>query len=166
MFIAHLPAGYIAAHLLSSRSPAFAQATRVRALLLGSVFPDLDMLYFYFVDRGRHLHHHYWTHLPLFWLAVIAFTYIVAQLVGRRGAASVAVWFGAGVLTHLLLDTPFGGILWLAPFSDQALVLVAVPATRSWWVWSFVLHWSFLVEIAICIVALIMYFRRRRFMPR
>lgn len=40
------------------------------AAMLGSVVPDLDMVYFHFVDGGRTHHHAYVTHWPLFWAAV------------------------------------------------------------------------------------------------
>lgn len=162
MFIAHLPAGYIGASLLTQRSSAETRRHLFAPFVIGSVFPDVDMLYFYFIDHGRHLHHHYWTHLPAFWLASLVGLLLVALLFRSPRIALVASSFVAGVFLHLLLDTPFAGISWFYPFSDHSFYLVSIPATRSWWVWSFVFHWSFLVEIAICIAAVILYFKRRK----
>lgn len=161
MFIAHLPAGYVAAKILEHRWPETQRRNLVIALLIGSVFPDFDMLYFYLVDQGRHLHHHYWTHLPVFWLAVLGVG-LCASRVLRPQLVPVTTSFVAGVFLHLILDTPFGGILWLAPFSDQMFHFVTVPASRSWWVWSFVFHWSFAIELAICVAAALLYLSRRR----
>jgi inner membrane protein len=65
MLIAHLPAGYILGTFARNRWPG--RSGVMAAAMLGSVFPDIDMLYFHFVD-GRQTHHHaYITHWPLFW---------------------------------------------------------------------------------------------------
>ena len=160
MFIAHLPAGYIAAALFEDHWCEKRLRSVFVAILVGSVFPDLDMLYFYLIDQGRRLHHHYWTHLPLFWLLLLAAAIGAARFFRLRFTPAV-IAFVAGVFLHLLLDTPFGGILWLAPFSDHTFPLVTVPATSNWWVWSFVFHWSFTIEIAICVAAAVLYFTRR-----
>jgi len=90
------------------------------------------------------------------------------------GALSLAAWIFrcralgwvggalvAGVFLHLALDTPLGGVLWLYPLSKHSFSWYEVPATRSWWVWSFVLHWSFLSELAICAAAAVVLARRR-----
>jgi inner membrane protein len=161
MFIAHLPAGYIGACLLTHGSAPEQRRSLFAPFLIGSVLPDVDMLYFYLVDHGRHLHHQYWTHLPVFWLAALAGLLLMALLLSSRRLALAGSSLVAGVFLHLLLDTPFAGIAWLYPFSDHSFYLVSIPATRSWWVWSFVFHWSFWFEIVICIAAVILYFRRR-----
>ncbi|WP_295048142.1 hypothetical protein [uncultured Paracoccus sp.] len=56
-------------------------------------------------------------------------------------------------MLHVILDSIAAGIGWLQPFSDLQFNLVAVPAGRSWWVWNFVLHWTFLLELALCVWA-------------
>ena len=161
MFIAHVPAGYICGCVLTDGVPEGEKKGRLISFLIGSVFPDVDMFYFYLFDHGRHHHHHYWTHLPIFWLAVLALSSFVGVFLRAKRFVWIAASFVGGVFLHLILDTPFAGICWLYPFSDQKFYLVTVPATRSWWVWSFVFHWSFLFEIAICIAAAVLYFRRR-----
>jgi hypothetical protein len=108
VFIAHLPAGYLATTaLLHGRQ--LAPAARRRLLRLGlaaSVLPDLDLLYFYLVDGRRHVHHAYLPHLPLAWVAALGAT---AAVLWRRRATSAAraalVVLGANVLLHLVLDT-------------------------------------------------------------
>ncbi|WP_009964697.1 metal-dependent hydrolase [Verrucomicrobium spinosum] len=162
MFIAHLPAGYLGACLLTRRAAAERRHLLFVPFVVGSIFPDADMLYFYLIDQGRHLHHDYWTHLPVFWLAAWGVSLILALILRSRALALAATSFVGGVFLHLLLDTPFAGIRWLYPLSDQSFFLVTVPATRSWWVWSFVVHWTFLFEIVICIAALLLLLMRRR----
>ncbi len=161
MFIAHLPAGYICGCALTDRVSERARKGRFISFLIGSVFPDVDMLYFYLIDHGRHHHHHYWTHLPIFWLAVLALSATIGTLLRTKRFVWIAASFVGGIFLHFILDTPFAGICWLYPLSDQNFYLITVPATRSWWVWSFVFHWSFLFEIAICIAAAVLLFRRR-----
>ena len=160
MFVAHLPAGYICACILAKHAHEEQRRGRFIAFLVGSVFPDVDMLYFYFIDHGRHHHHHYWTHLPIFWLAALAISTLAGLLIRSSRFALAAASFVGGVFLHLILDTPFAGICWLYPLTDQKFYLITVPATRSWWVWSFIFHWSFLFEIAICIAAAALYVRR------
>ena len=45
---------------------------------------------------------------------------------------------------------PAAGIAWGWPVDQQRFLLVEVPAAFDWWVWSFVLHWTFLAELGIC----------------
>lgn len=141
MFIGHLPAGYLITKLAKTRCGSSRQLAA--AALVGSVFPDIDLLYFYLVDHARTLHHHYLTHLPAFWLCVCA-------LGGWSRAGRV---FLLGVLVHLVLDTIAGGVLWLWPFSHSNVVFVDVPARYDWWVWNFIFHWTFLFELALWLAA-------------
>lgn len=153
MLTAHLPSGYVLWRSLP----------RVKwgmpAALAGAVFPDLDMIWFHFVDNRAFHHHYYWVHVPLFWLAVAA---VVLPLVWRTVWRGAALVFLAAVFLHLLLDTIAGGILWGAPVSDHLFALVEVPPTQGTWVWSFVLHWTFLLEVAVWIAAMALILRRRR----
>lgn len=131
-------------------------------ILLGSVLPDVDMLYFYLVDNRNTNHHLYWTHLPIFWVAVLGGVAVIATLLGMVRTRLMALCLFAGIVLHLLLDTLVGGILWLFPYETSQIYLIKVPAVRSWWVWNFVLHWTFMIEIAICVMAAITWFRRRK----
>jgi inner membrane protein len=167
MFIAHLPSGYIAGCFLTEQCLPQHKRAILWSVMIGSVLPDLDMFYFYLVDNGRHLHHTYWTHLPVFWVAMLFATMALAAILRSRFLAIIAGSFIGGVFLHLLLDTPFAGIAWLYPLSNHNFHFVTVPATRAWWVWSFVFHWTFLCEIAICAWAAVLYFgRRSRALPK
>jgi inner membrane protein len=165
MFIGHVPAGYLASTFLLDRARV-PPADRRRMLLIGlatSVLPDIDLLYFYLIDHRRHVHHTYLPHLPAFWLVVFAIW--AAALLLRR--TSRVGWLALGVtslnvLLHVVLDTLAGGIEWAWPFSRTAFVLASVPRHYEPWYLNFVLHWTFLLEIALAAAALVVLLLRRR----
>ena len=66
----------------------------------------------------------------------------------------------AAILLHILLDSLVGDIMWLWPVSRDLYALFTVPARYSHWLISFVLHWSFAVELMICAVAVWLCVRR------
>lgn len=153
MFIAHLPAGYLLTRLLIGRGwhGAALPGVALAAGLAGALAPDLDLLYFYFVDHCQTHHHRYWSHWPVAWLAV---TMAGAVFARWHNGAALLLLFGLGGFAHLLLDTLVGDIWWLAPLVDRPFALFTVPARwRPWWL-NFVLHWSFAVELVLCAWAL------------
>ena len=153
MITAHLPAGYLTGRALAAGGPVLAAA------VLGGVFPDLDLIWFYLVDNRAFHHHHYRVHVPAFWLAVAAVT-LPALRVLQRAWLPPALAFLAAIAVHLVLDTLAGDIKWLWPFSDSFHHLVTVPARHGHWVLNFVLHPVFLAEIAIWATALWVWRRR------
>ncbi len=154
MMIAHIPAAYLVTRrMIRFRALVSKRTGCLLALgLLASVLPDIDLLYFYLIDNRQTLHHEYWTHVPAFWVAVMLFIagyFRLARVPIPRAAFAV---FFANIFLHMSLDTLAGGILWLYPWDLTSFALVEVPARYGWWVWNFVLHWSFLFEIAIVAV--------------
>ena len=155
MFIAHIPSGYLLGRGAGVGGAAMA------AVRLGSVAPDFDMLWFHLVDHGRVHHHDYYSHIPGFWL-LVALPVLALLRWRRRPWGMIAAMFFAGVFLHLVLDTLVGGIMWLWPVSDHLYSLAVVPARYDHWVISFVLHWSFLAETAITLLAAWVLWRDRR----
>jgi hypothetical protein len=157
MLIAHLPAGYILGTAARRRASSIAV---MAAALIGSVMPDFDMIYFH-ASGGRVHHHAYVTHWPLFWL--VSAILILPLLKWFRSAwlAAGCVFFAAAML-HMVMDTIAAPLFWLAPFSFHEFELVRVPATHASWIMSFLLHWTFLLEISICLSALALFLMRRR----
>ncbi len=155
MLIAHLPSGYllgaVSQRLVKARTKAL-----MAAALLGSVAPDFDMLYFHLIDGRRTPHHDYFTHWPFFWFAMFA-ALLLASRLSPRVQVPVVASFSAGTLMHMALDSIAAPIHWLMPFDDLAVELVTVPAAYSNWIWSFVLHWTFALEITICLSALLVF---------
>ena len=152
MLTAHLPSGYVLGRLLPKSIPAL-----MPVALVGSVFPDIDMIWFHLVDHRAFHHHRYWVHIPAFWAAVAALTLPIAW---RLGHLRTALVFFAAILMHLILDSIGGGIMWAAPVSDHLYALVTVPPTKSHWVASFILHWTFLAELTVWGAALYLWLAR------
>jgi len=154
MLVAHLPAGYILGHT------ARAKGAVLGAVLLASVLPDFDMLWFHLVD-GRSVHHHrYWPHVPGFLGIVAAITLPAVAWLKRSWLLPASLCFGA-ILLHLLLDTLVGSIMWYWPFSDEFVQMTTVFPTHSHWILSFMFHWSFLAELLICAIAAALFYKRR-----
>jgi len=150
MFIGHLPAGFLLTRWLQERL----QTTKFLWVgLVASVFPDIDMLYFYLIDDRQTLHHQYWTHLPLVWIALWLLMIMAAKILKNRTVYLVTMIVFANIVLHFILDSIVGGIGWLYPFVDYDVSLFSVPTTHDFWVWSFVFHWTFLFEIAVIFAA-------------
>ncbi len=157
MFIAHLPAGYIAGTLVERLAARFGYDTprRLTAVtLLASVLPDFDLLWFYLVDQRQHLHHTYWTHIPVFWVALGIVAALIALAIRRRDALPYIGAVTLGTLLHIVLDTVAGGIHWLYPLSSVETRWVEVPSVYGWWIANFVLHWSFALELILLGIAI------------
>lgn len=154
MILAHLPAGYLFSRWLGQQLPGKLQSNWLLPCgLLGSILPDLDLLYFYLLDARQHHHHTYWPHLPVFWLPVTVIA--LNALWHRRNDQTFgcALAMLANIWLHLLLDSWAGDIWWLYPWLDKPFALVQVPPAEGFWLWAFVGHWSFLAEIALLLAA-------------
>jgi len=151
MFVAHIPAGYLLSRYMSR-----GHADRKALILTGvvaSVLPDTDLLWFYLVDNRQTVHHSYVFHWPLFWVACAACAWAVARMMHRPRLYPFIGIALACLLLHMVLDSIAAEILWLKPFAELEVNLVQVPACYGWWVWNFVLHWTFLLELAIVLAA-------------
>ena len=161
MFIAHLPAGYLATRALRPRLPRDQWGRLLAVALICSVLPDADLLWFYLVDHRQTEHHAYVTHWPLFWVA-LALAAVLLPWGRRRAAAQTLIGTGLiCLLLHMAMDSFAATIFWLRPFSDLHLNVVEVPARFDWWVWNFIFHWTFAVEFASCITACVVAWQTR-----
>ncbi len=167
MFIGHIPAGYISTKTVFQILPnRYIKNIRLQYAIwwgiIGSIFPDFDMFYFYLIDKRQHLHHGYWTHIPFYWSCI--FLLIFSILISYR-KLSLTIYlfvFSINIFIHLFLDTIVGKIRWLYPFSSHDFVFFHVPALYNWWVWNFVFHWTFLFEIVIVAIAAFLIIRNIR----
>ncbi len=157
MLIAHLPAGYVVTKTLQKRL----ETQKFFWLgLLGSILPDFDMLYFHFVDNKQTLHHYYWTHIPAFWFCMLAIFCLFGVIVRKVSYWLGIAFFFSTVFLHLILDSIVDhGIKWAYPFSDKSFYFFNIPAKFDWWVWSFIFHPTFLLELAWISIAGIMLYR-------
>ena len=152
MFIAHLPSGVLLARAAVMRLQEVAsQRALIAAALSGSLFPDTDLFWNFLVDDGQVHHHRYWTHTPAVWLVIGALGCLL--LARRRRLRALLAVFVAGVFAHLCLDSVVGDVRWLWPLSDELFSLFTVPARYSHYIISFVLHWTFAIELVICTAA-------------
>ena len=154
MLTAHLPSGYILGRTLPKNIPRL-----MPAALIGAVLPDVDMIWFLFVDKGAVHHHRYWIHIPAFWALAAIF---VLPVLTKLRLLPVGLVFFAAITMHLLLDTIAGGIMWAAPFNDHLFALTTVPAAYGNWIVSFMLHWTFALELVVWIAAIYLWVRRDR----
>ena len=154
MITAHLPAGYLLGRGVN-RPGRFV----LPAALVGSIFPDFDLAYFVLIDNWSVHHHRYWVHVPFFWMILSA---VILPLVWRTAARLPALAFLASVFLHLILDTVVGDIMWGAPFSARLVSFFDVPPSHDFWLWSFLLHWSFALEAAIWVAAVTLWINRPR----
>lgn len=157
VFIAHLPAGYLLGKACASVAKTVNAKLVVLSISIGSILPDADMLYFYLIDNQSTHHRHYITHWPLFWLAIISLSLLFLRQ--NRNIALTGLGLGSGGLLHMVLDSVAAPVFWLAPFSNAAIELVVIPAIYDNYIWSFLLHWTFALEIIICITAAFLVWR-------
>jgi len=151
MIIGHLPAGYLAATGLNRLLPARALFL---GLVLGSILPDLDILWFYLVDAKSTHHHDYLLHRPILWLGVLS----LGLILKRRFLTGV----GLGSLLHMVLDTTLGQIAWGWPLTDSYTTFITIASTHDHWLLSFMAHWTFKIELALAAAAAIVFWRRNR----
>ncbi len=158
MFIAHLPAGYLLGKAVSKAKLTYKKRLVIWTAI-GSVLPDIDMLYFYLIDNQSTHHRHYLSHWPLTWIALLLFSLALLKWWPRISVIPFAIAIGG--LLHMILDSVAAPVFWLAPFSETQIELVKIPAVYDNYIWSFILHWTFLVEILICCIAIIVAFANR-----
>jgi inner membrane protein len=168
MIIGHLPAGYILSTLSEVRL-ARGQVSRnawITAGMLGAIFPDLDLFYFYLFDGRAHHHHTYLTHYPVVWLGLVAFSSLLSYIRNTtqvRGYALLLFIFSLSGLVHMVLDTIVGDIWWLAPWISEPYSLFHVqPLHLKHWILSFIFHWSFLAELGVVAWATWLFARAQR----
>ena len=166
MFFGHLPAGYLLTRGIlslarrtatSPSAPTPRVGRRERSLLalglLVSVAPDADLLWFYTFGRMQRVHHDYWPHLPVTWLALLVVGLGLSALRRRRAWFLTTVVVTANGLFHLALDTIVGGIRWSWPVGEAAFRLFHVRDEQGWWVLNFLLHPSLALEFAVLLAA-------------
>lgn len=162
MFAAHIPSGYILSVTLLEklRSVPASTSAVICAGVIGALAPDLDMIYFYLIDHRQTHHHKYITHWPILWLTLLLVSEVWMHFSKKPKAAFLSLTFCLGSVLHVVLDSFVGDIWWFAPFNDRPYAMFTVPAVfEPWWL-NFIFHWSFAVELTICLWALCLYRRR------
>lgn len=159
MIIGHLPVGYFSSKLIFPRLSSRGISAKAFILvgILGALAPDLDMLYFHLVDYRQHHHHTCWTHKPIVWGILLLISLILLKSMRLSYRPVLMFIFSLNGFIHMFLDTIVGDIWWFAPFIDKPFAFFTVPALyKPWWL-NFLLHWSFALELAVSIWALIIF---------
>ncbi|MDO4698045.1 MAG: metal-dependent hydrolase [Pasteurellaceae bacterium] len=155
MLTAHAPAGYITAKLLYSLKPCHISSKKWAILgAISGLIPDFDMFWFYLVDNGTVHHHRYFTHYPIVWLVILSFA-LLLRVYKRNAFTSIMLLFAVNGNVHIFLDSIVGDIWLFMPWYDRAYSIFTVPAHYDWWVWNFILHWSFSLELLIWCIAFV-----------
>lgn len=152
MLIAHAPTGYIVSKTLNKKS----KTNFVVFSLIFSLWPDLDLFYYYFFDKAVAFHHTYFTHLPIVMFISFFITLPLTYISSLRNIKPYYYLFFINWALHLVLDTFTGGILWLYPFSQYMFLFIKIPPISQNWIISFIFHWSFILELIIVIWSVIL----------
>lgn len=166
MFLAHLPSGYIAAKFFEKK---FLNNISKKWLyfwvLLGSIAPDLDIFYFYFIDHKQHNHHSYWSHYPILWFPLLIICYFLYQskkLKHHQNTLLYATLFSFMGCVHLILDSIGGGIWWLAPFKNKAYSIFSTNGQYDIWWFYLIFSKVFIIELLITAFALFLWRKDKR----
>lgn len=168
MFFAHGFGGYLVTRHLVKRADEKTHSASLfsRYILWGifcSILPDLDLLYFYSLDNRQHLHHSYWTHMPVFWIFLACAIYSIGHGFFKKSIGLYCLILLAGTILHLLLDTVAGGIHWLYPWSDYKFQWFVIQPEYKWWVFNYIFHWTMLMEVTLMLLAYVVYRRDQRY---
>lgn len=164
MFVAHAFGGYLCTRQYINRlKNQWKHTTPPKYYLLFgiicSVLPDFDLLYFYTIDNRQHLHHSYWTHIPITWSVVAGLAYLIGRWVFHKRFGVFCLILLMNTWLHLILDTVAGGIYWLYPFSPTNFQWLNITASYDWWVLNYIFHWTFMLEL--CIISITVYIYHR-----
>ncbi|THB68747.1 MAG: hypothetical protein D6B27_01885 [Gammaproteobacteria bacterium] len=70
--------------------------------------------------------------------------------------------FGINIFIHLFADSIVGDIWWFSPFTNKPYSLFTVPSIYKIWWGNFILHWSFLIEITLILIAIYIFINSRK----
>jgi hypothetical protein len=159
MFIAHAPSGYIMSKLILNKARGISVASSYVfwAGIVGAIFPDFDMAYFYLIDHLQTHHHKYVTHWPLLWASLVILFSLGLGLCKQSKILFLALIFSLGGMLHIVLDGFVGDVWLFAPFIDKPYSMFTVTARfQPWWL-NYFLHISFVMELTITVCAVVLY---------
>ncbi len=153
MILGHMPGGFLVSWLVLRKHRN--QPWYLPALLAGlfaSISPDLDLFYHHFIDDRQHGHHSYWTHIPIYWIAIYALLYWPVHRWGSQALQVTLNVMFLALMSHMVLDSITSGIKWLYPFETQYIGMWRywlVPTRYDWWVLNYLLHWTIIFEFSL-----------------
>lgn len=85
--------------------------------ILFSIFPDVDLFYYYFISSGE-THRALITHTPFLYILLSLVVFLIGFIFKRSFVKLVALVVLLTSFSHLLLDSLGSGIAWLYPYND------------------------------------------------
>ncbi|MFC1612757.1 metal-dependent hydrolase [Patescibacteria group bacterium] len=121
MIFSHFPAGYITAKITEKKF--WKNFSRIEILwlyaiiLFFSIFPDIDLFYFYFIN-GINGHHENLTHSFFLYIFIALIVYFLGTLKKNRFIKYMAFSIVLGATSHLVLDSLFSCVKWIWPIRN------------------------------------------------
>ena len=156
MLIAHLPIGYFVTKAILSKVDCTNSEFRFLFWcgIVSSFLPDFDLFYYYKIDNYQHHHHSYWSHIPIYWLGITLFIFMLGKIFRKRIISLITLIVLSNIMSHLFLDSITSKIKWLYPLTDSYFGLFNIMSRYDWWVWNFIFHWTFIIEVLLFLIAL------------
>jgi inner membrane protein len=154
MMVGHIAAGYFTTYYLMRRYKLLWRWPWFALGLFASIIPDLDIFYQMYVNKLYLTHRYYFTYIPLFYLVVFIFCLLVQLIFKKKWLKYAILIIFANIFVHLLLDTPFYGIMWLWPFYKGLIGIYDVGGNGGIFVKNYWHHWYFYSEIVLWILAI------------
>lgn len=135
MLIAHGPLGYILATVTQRwwKLPTLSKI-QIRWVLItafvGGIFPDIDLLFFYFIDSS-HSHRQLITHSLFMYIGLLVVGVLLLRLSRFKYIGILVSVFAVGTISHVFTDMIIGMTIFLAPFSYELLGLISFDWYRS-----------------------------------
>lgn len=158
MLIAHGPLGYLIAYA-SQRywQPLVAKPQHKLvfwAAAIGGIFPDIDLLYFYFINSSVS-HRQLLTHSFLTYGLVLLITLLWLRLIPYLKITAISLlFFTLGAISHICADMFIGMAAGLAPISNVIFGLISIPWYRDSVFIQYNLTTNFTAELVIIMVAI------------
>ena len=125
--------------------------------------PDVDMVYQLIFDPREVSHRLYWSHTPIYWLAIFLLVLSFLSFFGKKVHLYLARFVSVQVFAHLVLDSVVGGLRWFFPWSAQRYGLVpSLPGPYAERHLRILFHWTFLFEVVIIVAALCYFMQRQK----
>lgn len=140
MFLAHAPISYLANESIQKKKISELKNSQqifiaVLSLIFG-ILPDFDFLILMMFDRPSYTHHDFFTHTPLYWVAIWLLLFLLSKLIyphlNRKTKQFLTedflniilnAFLIAG-LSHYLADLLVGNIMLFYPISNRPLTLL------------------------------------------
>lgn len=169
MIFAHGPGSFVTTHLTRKWwAKNISEECTKKLYWLGAILGvsvDLDMAYNWFVD-SRGSHRDYITHTPFLHILITVLLAIVAFFSQNKKAIAVSKVYFIATITHLVLDSFIGGVMWLFPLSREFFGLMLFDNIAFSFFGQNALYINFIAEgllfVLAAVILLYVFFERKQ----